>query len=154
MGAAVLGVCLALAASLPPGAEFADPPAAAGTVTVRFVPQARFTLAWTHSIEKTRWEEDYRIEQPASGPPALVLERARIRGSGAGMEPPAGAVLRQGWYEYVPQAQPRGALRLSRSSYVADYEWCESGHCRPLGDWLASDGGVTLLWACRGRAGT
>jgi hypothetical protein len=42
-----------------------------------------FTLSWIHSIEKIRWEEDWRIEAGA-----LVVTEARIRGSGAGMEPP------------------------------------------------------------------
>lgn len=146
-GAAALGVCLALAASLAPGVEpSAQGPAPAGAV---FVPGNAFTLAWTHSIEKTRWEEDYRVRRGADGVPALRLTAARVRGSGAGMEPPAGAVLRHGWYEYRPAEQPRGALRLTRSGYTADYEWCESGRCRPLGALLPSDGGVTLLWACR-----
>jgi hypothetical protein len=54
-----------------------------------------FTLAWTHSIEKTRWEEDWRL---AGG--RLQLVEARIRGSGAGMEPPAGAVLENGVWRY------------------------------------------------------
>jgi hypothetical protein len=44
-----------------------------------------FTLSWIHSIEKIRWEEDWRIEAGA-----LVIDEARIRGSGAGMEPPPG----------------------------------------------------------------
>lgn len=150
MGAAVLGVCLALAASLPPGAEFADPPASAGTVTVRFVPQARFTLAWTHSIEKTRWEEDYRVRRGSDGAPRLELTVARIRGSGAGMEPPPGSVLRGGWYSYAPAQQPSGPLRLTRSPHTADYDWCAQGRCQPLSDLLGSDGGVTLLWPCVG----
>ena len=41
------------------------------------------TLAWTHSVEKTRWEEDWR--EVAAG---LELVEARVQGSGAGMEPP------------------------------------------------------------------
>jgi hypothetical protein len=45
------------------------------------LPVANFTLAWNHSIEKIRWEEDYRVT--AQG---LVLEQARVRGNGAGME--------------------------------------------------------------------
>ena len=69
----VLGVCLALAAAVPPGAE-SRPPADAA-----FVPQRAFTLAWTHSIEKTRWEEDYRVARAADGSPLLRLVRARIR---------------------------------------------------------------------------
>ncbi len=147
VSAAALGVCLALAASLPADGLEALP--AAADARVRFAAQTRFTLAWMHSIEKTRWEEDYRVQRGAAGVPVLQLVRARVRGSGAGMEPPAGAVLRHGWYEYVPAEQPSGALRLSRSPHTTDYEWCAGGRCRPLGTLLPSDGGVTLLWACR-----
>lgn len=146
--AAALGVCLALAAGLAPGADPALDAAARPADTV-FMPATAFTLAWTHSIEKTRWEEDYRVERGTDGTPRLHLTAARIRGTGAGMEPPPGAVLRQGWYEYTPPVQPPGALRLTRSAYTADYEWCADGRCRPLGDVLPSDGDVTLLWACR-----
>ena len=136
---ATLGVCLALAANLPQGDEPVGPQAAQ-----RFVPTRGFTLAWTHSIEKIRWEEDYRVQRDAAGRPRLVLKTARIRGSGAGMEPPPGAQRRDGWYEYAPADQPQGALRLTRSPYTADYDWCVSGHCAPLGRLLPQDGGVTL----------
>ena len=27
------------------------------------LPLTAFTLAWTHSIEKTRWEEDWQIQE-------------------------------------------------------------------------------------------
>jgi hypothetical protein len=134
--AAAAGVCLALAA-----AGAAAPPAV-------FVPVQRFTLAWTHSIEKTRWEEDYEVQ--AGALPQLRAVAARVRGSGAGMEPPAGAVLRGGWYEYVPTTPPMQELLLTRSPHAADYEWCADGSCRPLGTLLPSDGAVTRLWACRG----
>ena len=52
---------------------------------------ATFTLAWTHSIEKTDWQEDWRVT-----PEGLVLTQARVKGSGAGMEPPPGARLING----------------------------------------------------------
>lgn len=145
-GAALLGVCLALAAGLSADPAATLPPA--GDVRVHFEPAPRFTLAWTHSIEKTRWEEDYRVLRAAVGALALRLERARIRGSGAGMEPPVGAQLRDGWYEYQPADQPEGPLRLTRSPYTADYDWCVAGACVPLVRLLPSDGGVTLLWPC------
>ena len=52
------------------------------------------TLRWSHSIQKTVWEEDYRREGDA-----LRLVAARVRGAGAGMEPPADAVLKDGaWH--------------------------------------------------------
>lgn len=140
-----LGVCLALAARLPTGA----PLPAADSLLVHFVPQQRFTLAWTHSIEKIRWEEDYHVGQDENAAPRLVLDRARIHGSGAGMDPPPDAVHRGSWYEYVPTTQPDGPLRLTRSEFTPDFDWCVAGRCRPLGDVLPSDQGVTLLWACR-----
>lgn len=141
MSALAAGVCLALAAAS--GAAPALP--AAPT----FVPVREFTLAWTHSIEKTRWEEDYVVVDEPSARPRLRATAARVRGSGAGMEPPPGAVLRGGWYEYTPSTPDLPELLLTRSAYTADYEWCQDGQCRPLGSLLPSDGGVTRLWPCR-----
>jgi hypothetical protein len=89
------------------------------------LPLQQFTLAWTHSIEKTRWEEDYRIVGAH-----LQLVEARIRGSGAGMEPPEGAVLKKGVWHYRPTLPPLPQLDLVRSPYVPDYQLCHDGHCR------------------------
>lgn len=135
LASSVFGVCLALASA---------------PETTRFLPVQEFTLAWTHSIEKTRWEEDYRIIKPTSpgGVPTLIAGKARIRGSAAGMEPPADAVLLNGWYEYQPSGQLPNELRLTRSGYTADYEWCQLGKCRPMQDVFPTDGGITLLYAC------
>ncbi|WP_448152289.1 DUF1850 domain-containing protein [Castellaniella caeni] len=69
----MLGVCFTLAAAL--------------QVPPRFVPVQAFTLAWTHSIEKIRWEEDYRVARDAQGHPVLIPGKARILGSGAGICP-------------------------------------------------------------------
>lgn len=130
-----LGFCLSLAA-LSSGSPL-------------FIPSDHFTLAWTHSIEKVRWEEDYRIVQPnTAGPPELLLERARIQGSAAGMEPPDDAVLRNGWYEYHPVTPTPSGLRLTRSVHTADYDICFAGQCRPMGELLASDGDITWLRPC------
>ncbi len=129
---AALGVCLALLA--------------AGSVPPVFVPTERFTLAWTHSIEKVRWEEDY-VVRPGM-PPVLQALTARVRGSAAGMEPPPDAVLRDGWYEYTPPTLSPQGLRLTRSPYTADYDWCSAGRCVPLSSLLPSDGGITLVSPC------
>lgn len=99
---------------------------AAATFSVALPLQA-FTLAWTHSIEKIRWEEDYRV---VSG--QLQLAEARIRGSGAGMETPEGAVLKNGIWHYTPALPLLPRLRLARSGFVADYQLCYDGKCRPL----------------------
>ena len=140
---ALTGVCLVLAA-------LAGAPGSASDETV-FAPVQRFTLAWTHSIEKTRWEEDYEVLPPAwpGVPPTLKATAARIRGSGAGMEPPDDAKLvAGGWYEYTPQIKVPSVLRLTRSRFTADYDWCAGGSCRPMSDLLPSDGDITLLSAC------
>lgn len=129
-----LGMCLTLQAA---------------PATPVFIPASQLTLAWTHSVEKIRWEEDLRIETDDGGTPVFRVVAARIRGSGAGMEPPEGAVLRQGWFHYVPALPPRREVALARSSHVPDFELCIQGRCERLSHWLASDGGVTLLSACR-----
>jgi hypothetical protein len=99
---------------------------AAGALAA-MLPVSQFTLAWTHSIEKIRWEEDYRV---VAG--RLVLEEARIKGSGAGMEPPAGARLENGVWHYKPELPALEQLRLTHSPYTAGYEICAEGTCRPL----------------------
>jgi hypothetical protein len=105
---------------------------AAGALAVALPVQA-FTLAWTHSIEKIRWEEDYRI---VAG--QLQLVEARIRGFGAGMEPPEGAVLKNGVWHYTPALPLLPRLRLRRSEYVADYVLCQDGRCQALAEIMGS----------------
>ena len=129
-----LGICLSLAALSSP---------------VVWVPGEHFTLAWTHSVEKTRWEEDYTVQwrgEPAK--PVLFATEARIRGSGAGMEPPPDAMLHSGWWHYTPTVRQPTELPLMRSGFVPDFERCDAQGCQPLSHWLPSDGGVTLLRAC------
>ncbi|MCX7156336.1 MAG: DUF1850 domain-containing protein [Rhodocyclales bacterium] len=103
---------------------------AAGAVSAVLAIES-FTLAWMHSIEKIRWEEDWRIEGHT-----LVISEARIRGSGAGMEPPAGSVLKDGVWHYRPTLPPQKMLRLTHSPHTAGYELCIDGSCRPLADHL------------------
>lgn len=110
----MIALCLGLAASI-------------GAV----IPAQQFTLAWNHSIEKIRWEEDYQVHAEV-----LELIEARIRGSGAGMEPPADALLRNGVWHYRPASRIVPRLSLARSAVVADYELCVAGSCRALGDYL------------------
>lgn len=116
-----------------------------------FVPVSSFTLAWTHSIEKVRWEEDYVVQQGTTPGDEPVLEAvaARVHGSGAGMEPPPDARLTHGWYEYTPALRHPAELRLTRSVFTADYDWCVGRNCRSMAELLPSNGGVTVLTACR-----
>lgn len=89
-----------------------------------------FTLIWTHSVERTEWQEDWII---AAGE-ELRLESARVRGSGAGMEPPEGAVLRNGWWHYRPMLPAQPALDLAVSgATVGGWTLCiEGGRCHDI----------------------
>jgi len=106
------------------------------------LPEGQFTLAWSHSVEKVRWEEDYAV-----APEMLTVVEARIKGSGAGMEPPADAVRRPGgWLAYRPSVGVLPRVSLAASIYTADYVICVAGKCRPLGEILPGrvSAGVSL----------
>ena len=103
---------------------------ATGAITASLAIQG-FTLAWMHSIEKTRWEEDWLVEGGR-----LRIVAARIQGTGAGMEPPPGAVLRDGALHYVPAIAPLERVALAHSPYTRGYELCLETGCRPLADYL------------------
>lgn len=141
----VLGVCLTLLGAVHGAAKPPGPPV--------FMPGSAFTLAWMHSIEKVRWEEDYEVRAPAKGGqmPTLHLVHARIRGSAAGMEPAPDSVLRNGWFEYTPQPSLVPELRLTRSEFTADYDWCNAGRCQPLSNFMAASTDLTRAEACFGE---
>jgi hypothetical protein len=117
---------------------------AAGAVTAVLAIES-FTLTWIHSIEKIRWEEDWRIAGSE-----LVIAEARIRGTGAGMEPPAGAVLQNGVWHYRPPLPPQAVLRLSHSPHAGGYTLCTTTLCAPLADHLPGieNNAVIELRAC------
>ncbi|MCZ4304503.1 DUF1850 domain-containing protein [Zoogloeaceae bacterium G21618-S1] len=99
-------------------------------VPTQTLPHTRFTLAWTHSIEKILWEEDWRLDAGQ-----MVLDEARVRGSGAGMEPAPGARLVDGvWHYRVVRRE--ATLPLTHSPFTAGYTLCAAGRCRPLVEWL------------------
>jgi hypothetical protein len=90
---------------------------------------AAFTLSWTHSVERTRWEEDWKVT-----PTGLQVVEARIKGSGAGMEPPEGAVLRDGWWVYAPKLGLQRRVVLAASGATGDgWTLCSVQGCRELG---------------------
>ena len=104
----------------------------AGTLRA-LIPAPEFTLAWTHSVEKIRWEERYVVDADA-----LHLVEARVQGSGAGMEPGRDATFQNGWWTWKPSVRPLSALRLTLSSYTRDYDLCWQARCRSLHDLVAT----------------
>jgi hypothetical protein len=95
------------------------------------MPATAFTLVWTHSVEKTEWRESWRIEDGRLRP-----VEAAISGSGAGMEPPPGAVLIDQFWRYVPATPPMTRLLLANSRLGEDYALCWDGACHSLASLL------------------
>lgn len=90
-----------------------------------------FTLAWMHSVEKIRWEEDWKVENST-----LLLTSARIKGTGAGMEPPLGSFFHDGAWHYTPTIKPLKSLILTHSPYTKEYELCIDFTCKPISSYL------------------
>ncbi|WP_217475714.1 DUF1850 domain-containing protein [Stutzerimonas stutzeri] len=114
------------------------------------LPVSDFTLAWTHTIEKIRWEEDYRVT-----PDGLLLGEARVKGSGAGMEIPDGAELRDGTWHYQRQLPPLQPLRLGRTPEAGDFQLCFDQRCHAMSEWLGppkADRPALELWSCAAQA--
>lgn len=100
-----------------------------------------FTLAWTHSVEKTRWEEDWLVT-----PDGFEIVEARVAGSGAGMEPPEDAVFDRGTWRYRPQLPMQAELVLARSGATGDgWQICFDGRCRDIAE---AAGAPAILRPC------
>ena len=103
-----------------------------------------FTLTWTHSVEKTRWSEEWQIT-----PQGLQIIEARIEGSGAGMDPPPDATFDGQYWRYRPNLPPQPELRLARSGATAS-KWsiCFAGSCHPLPETSTDGEAPALLKPC------
>jgi hypothetical protein len=115
---------------------------------VKTLSLAAFTLAWTHSVEKIEWQEDWRVT-----PQGLELVQARVKGFGAGMEPPPEARLVGGWFQWQPQRPPMPELVLGNSGAAGEWRLCQDssvGGCRTLSEIFAHPIGanVTILRGC------
>lgn len=116
--------------------------AALGHAVLAALPGPSFTLAWTHSIEKTEWREEWRADDAGH----LVPVEARVKGTGAGVEPPPHARLSNGWLVWTPDLPPQMEIVLAASSFTGDHTLCAGGQCRPLSGWtgIRSEGPVTI----------
>jgi hypothetical protein len=114
----------------------------AGALTVPLMSDA-ITLAWTHSVEKIPWEEDWR-----AGAAGLELVEARVRGSGAGMEPPPDARRVNGVWAWHPTIPAQSEVVLRRSGATEDWRICIVGACRPAGAYVPADADPVTLKVC------
>ncbi|MFZ2101434.1 MAG: DUF1850 domain-containing protein [Oricola sp.] len=107
-----------------------------------------FTLSWTHSVEKTSWREHWAVDGQR-----LVLEEARVKGSGAGMDPGEGAVLEDDWWVWTPHSPEVTSLHLAASGATHDgWQICSDGNgaCRQLGE---APGSPITIAPCPGGRG-
>lgn len=89
-----------------------------------------FTLSWTHSVERTEWHESWTLTSAG-----LVLAEARVKGSGAGMDPGAGARRQDGWWVWQPETAPLSELVLAASGATASaWRLCHDKGCLDLGE--------------------
>ncbi len=100
-----------------------------------------FTLIWTHSVEKTRWQETWQVLDTALQP-----VEASVEGAGAGIDLPPDAVWAAGRWTYVPRLPPVPELVLAASGMTpSPWRLClPGGNCRDLG---AVAGEVIRIWA-------
>lgn len=88
-----------------------------------------FSLSWTHSVENTEWREDWRVT-----PGGLELTQARVKGSGAGMDPGEGARLENGWWVWTPKIPAVPELVLAASGATGSgWTLCHAAGCMELG---------------------
>lgn len=116
-----------------------------GALTVPLM-TSRLTLAWTHSVEKIPWEEDW-IEEPGG----MRLAATRIRGSGAGMEPAPEARLVGGAWTWRPHLPLLPEIVMRRSGATADWRICIAGTCRPMGTYVGEEADPVTLTPCPAR---
>ncbi len=101
-----------------------------------------FQLSWTHSVERVEWQEDWRIHDHA-----LSLTAARVRGSGAGMEPGENAQFRDGWWEWPGDLRVPALVLAASGATGAGWTLCANGECLDLG---AQSGEPIVLKPCEG----
>ena len=100
---------------------------AGGGATIKIASLA-FMLSWTHSVQKTQWEEDWAVT-----PDGLRLTEARIESTGAGMEMPDTAKFDGRFWRWTPELAPLSALQLRRSEAVPEgYRLCTAQGCRRI----------------------
>ena len=107
---------------------------------VKSLALAAFTLAWTHSVEMIEWQENWAVSRDG-----LALTQARVKGSGAGMEPPPEARLADGWLQWNPVRPPLPEIVLGNSGVAGEWRLCADGHCRTVSEILGAPVGAGVI---------
>lgn len=95
---------------------------------VKSLSVAAFMLSWTHPVEKTEWQEDWRVT-----PQGLELVQARVTDSAVGMEPlPSEARLIDGWLRWPPRLPALPEIVLASSGQDGEWRLCTESKCQSL----------------------
>lgn len=97
--------------------------------TILMLTTPDFQLSWTHSVEHVEWQEDWHIDGST-----LSLTTARVRGSGAGMEPGDNAQLKNGWWEWSGHLRVPSLILAASGSTGAGWKLCADGYCLVVGE--------------------
>ncbi|HXU51457.1 MAG TPA: DUF1850 domain-containing protein [Casimicrobiaceae bacterium] len=108
------------------------------------LPATEFTLAWSHSVEHSRWVEHYAVEGDR-----IRLVSAHVEGSGAGMEAGDGARFDGDGWTWDAKAAPMASVALTLSPYTSDYTLCAGGRCAGLYEWTHERRGDTAVVVVR-----
>lgn len=113
---------------------------------VKSLAVASFMLSWTPSADNTEWQEDWRVT-----PQGLEIVEARVKGSGAGMEPLPDAPLIDGWFRWKPQLPVLPEVVLRNSGLVGEWRLCTDGKCQGLSAILGRplSAAVTTMSVCK-----
>lgn len=112
--------------------------AASGTIIA--LAANAFTLSWTHSVEKTLWQERWIV---ANG--QLEVIESTVEGSGAGIYLPDNARRTAAGWTYTPSLAPLDALTLAASGMTpSPWTLCTEARCLDLG---AEPGDIVTLWS-------
>ena len=112
----------------------------AGAAKIVLAGVSAFTLQWRHSVEHSRWQEDW-----TATPAGLQIVAARIESLGAGMEPGPDATFDGHWWRWIPRVPPMSTLTLRHSDAVPEgWTLCANGACRAIADAREKADSVTL----------
>lgn len=100
---------------------------ASGAIALAFA-GGEIQLEWTHSVEKVRWRETW-----SEGHQGLRLDRAAVKGSGAGMEPGEGAKLVDGWWEWTSNLTVPKLILAASGETVSGWQICDQEKCQEFG---------------------
>lgn len=117
--------------------------AAAGVVKSLAV--TAFMLSWTNSAEQVERQEDWRVM-----PQGLEIIAARVKGASAGMQPPPGARLADGWFRWTPPSQPVPEVALRQFGAAGEWRLCSGSACQDMSAILGrpAGAGVTRMSVC------